>query len=98
MALSTLKKRSGDLGLIYKTYEQPTNVVDSEGEARWAAWIDDRIQSKLETIAEIVGEECGLIERRLREKITALRTDIEVLRQHKASKVDVVPLDRKAAR
>jgi hypothetical protein len=71
--------------MIYKTCEKqsmPQHVRDLEPEvqARWDAWADAKMERRLETYTDVIGEECGLIEKRLREEIKKLAEEVGQLR------------------
>ena len=64
--------------------------MDAATQWQWNAWLDDRIMAKLEAFAEIMGAEVGLIEKRfntelkrLEDKISALETEVAILRTTK---------------
>ena len=64
--------------------------MNAATQAQWNTWLDDRIKAKLEAFAEIMGAEVGLIEKRfntelkrLEDKISALETEVAILRTTK---------------
>jgi hypothetical protein len=81
-----LKTRSGDLGLIYKTTEQPPPgqpTMDAATEERWNAWCDARIEKMMhdvfkDAIVEFVGDYVHRHLKPMHEEIAALRADLTV--------------------
>ncbi len=71
--------------LVYKTFApqqqpQPSRTMDAETRATWNQWCDTRIRAYVEGVVELLGEECGIENRKLRDEIAELRSDLEVLR------------------
>ena len=77
--------------------------MDAATQRQWEAWANALIQSKLESFAEILGQEVGLLEKRfnvelerLDDRVAALEAEIEILRRHNAR--NVTPLRPAACR
>jgi hypothetical protein len=87
-----LTRTNTNRGLVFKTkeaaiVEQParaTATMDEATQAAWNAWCDSRIQRRLESFAEIMGDECARmlrIERnKLRKQIAELRRELNAAR------------------
>lgn len=84
--------------IVYKTYEPPMQQqqaadLDPATQARWDSWLDHRVMNTLDAVIEVIAEEMNAREKalvdailKLREEIGAVRAEVEILRQHKASK------------
>jgi hypothetical protein len=87
-----LEKRTGQAAqtptprLIHKTYEGPQPVqpqsadLDPVTQARWDAWLDARVRRATDMLADIMGEETGRLEQRLRAELATLQAEVSILK------------------
>jgi hypothetical protein len=72
--------------VVVKTYDpaetQPTTIAATSDDT-WNAWADDKINRKIDMLAEIIGEETGKNEKKIWKEIKKLRAEIEILRSGK---------------
>lgn len=83
-------------------YEQAAaaaSQMDRETEARWNAWANALVQTKLEAFAEVLGAEVGQLEKRfneklklLEDKVAALTAQLEQLENLRSYNVTQLPL------
>ena len=65
---------------MYETNEQAAAPqMDAVTQARWDAWANALVQTKMEAMAEILGGEIGLIEKRFNAKLKALEDKVAEL-------------------
>lgn len=99
-ALLAPQEKTQAARMVYKTYSPPQETST----AAWDNRVRGHIRASLADFADILGGECGALERRLLDRIeklesetAALRVEAEFLRAHKAS-ADIVALDQKGLR
>jgi hypothetical protein len=70
--------------IVRKTYAPPvpqaSATMSAEQSAGWTDWANGLIAERLNAVAEMLGDECGLIEGRLQKQISALEKQIVDLR------------------
>ena len=78
--------------MLYETNEQAEapNTLDTASQARWDAWANALVHAKMEALADIIGGEIGLMEKRfngrlkeLEDRIADLTAQLEILRTAK---------------
>lgn len=73
------KRRSGDLDLVYKTYE-PQPSMDAATQAKWDQWCDRRVRALLGPCLQVIGKKMREENVKLREEIGELRAELTLAR------------------
>jgi hypothetical protein len=103
-----VKRRNDPDRLVYKTYEsarpqqqQENARMDDATAAKWNAWADDRVQRQLQPAmdgaADAMGQMLQALEKKLRDEITNLRLELDLVRAIANGTVTTLKGDRGAA-
>jgi hypothetical protein len=100
----TVQKRSGDLGLVYKTHEQKPMQQQQADWSGWDRWVKAHIEIALhdflkDTLVPTIGDALGQTRIDMREnfekQLGELRAEIEILRSVvKAGNVELIKKGR----
>jgi hypothetical protein len=103
-----LKRRNDPDQIVYKTYQpsrqqpqQESTSMDDATAAKWNAWAEDHVRRQLQPAfdgaADATGQMLRALEKQLRDEITSLRCELDLVRAIANGTVTPLKGDRGAA-